>query len=107
LQYQTDHFGFVRRARNAFKRRGIESLQDPRAIGKEAWEGYLAEDAVLPHRQVALKFLPETMQQDAIARKRFLREAQSAAAQSSFCVRIHEIRLKEALLSWSTLLVRR
>ncbi len=40
---------------------------------------YLAEDGSL-HRRVALKFLPPEMQQDATARKRFLREARSAAA---------------------------
>jgi len=42
-------------------------------------EVYLAEDISLP-RQVALKFLPEIVQQDEIARKRLLREACSAAA---------------------------
>ncbi len=42
-------------------------------------EVFLAEDASLG-RRVALKFLPPDMQQDAEARKRFLREARSAAA---------------------------
>ena len=42
-------------------------------------EVFLAEDTSL-HRKVALKFLPPEMQQDAVARKRFLREARSAAA---------------------------
>ena len=42
-------------------------------------EVYLAEDTSLD-RQVALKFLPEDLQQDETARKRFLREAKSAAA---------------------------
>ncbi len=40
---------------------------------------YLAEDASL-HRKVALKFLPAEMRQDDTARKRFIREARSAAA---------------------------
>jgi eukaryotic-like serine/threonine-protein kinase len=42
-------------------------------------EVFLAEDSSL-HRKVALKFLPPAMQQDAMAHKRFLREARSAAA---------------------------
>jgi serine/threonine protein kinase len=42
-------------------------------------EVFLAEDASL-RRRVALKFLPPEMQQDAEARKRFIREARSAAA---------------------------
>src|SRR5512135_1871634 len=42
-------------------------------------EVFLAEDTSL-HRKVAVKFLPHAMQQDAIAHKRFLREASSAAA---------------------------
>jgi len=39
---------------------------------------YLAEDISLP-RKVALKFLPERLRSDEAARKRFLREAESAA----------------------------
>ncbi len=42
-------------------------------------EVYLAEDTVLG-RKVALKFLGEALQQDADARRRFVREAKSAAA---------------------------
>ncbi|MFH1763370.1 MAG: protein kinase [Gemmatimonadota bacterium] len=42
-------------------------------------EVYRAEDASL-NRSVALKFLPEHLQEDEVARKRFLREAESAAA---------------------------
>jgi eukaryotic-like serine/threonine-protein kinase len=42
-------------------------------------EVFLAEDTSL-QRKVALKFLPPAMQQDATARKRFIREARSAAA---------------------------
>jgi len=40
---------------------------------------YLAEDTSL-ERKVALKFLPENLQQDEVARMRFIREAKSAAA---------------------------
>ena len=40
-------------------------------------EVYLAEDASL-RRKVALKFLPGHLQEDQVARRRFLREAQSA-----------------------------
>ena len=40
-------------------------------------EVFLARDLTLD-RKVALKFLPGVMQQDSIARKRFLREAKSA-----------------------------
>ncbi len=42
-------------------------------------EVFLADDTSL-HRRVALKFLPPGMQQDATAHRRFIREAQSAAA---------------------------
>ncbi len=42
-------------------------------------EVYLAQDTTLD-RKVALKFLPEELQQETTARKRFLREAKSAAA---------------------------
>lgn len=42
-------------------------------------EVFLAQDTSLD-RKVALKFLPEFMQEDPTARKRFLREAKSAAA---------------------------
>jgi len=54
-------------------------------------EVFLAQDTTLD-RKVALKFLPEEMQQDATARKRFLREAKSAAAlDHPFICHIHEL----------------
>ncbi len=54
-------------------------------------EVYLAEDAKLD-RRVALKFLPGEMQQDETARKRFLREAKSAAAlDHAYVCHIHEV----------------
>jgi serine/threonine protein kinase len=52
---------------------------------------YLAQDTSL-ERKVALKFLPEVLQQDAIAPQRFLREAKAAAAlDHPFICHIHEI----------------
>ncbi len=54
-------------------------------------EVYLAEDRTLD-RKVALKFLPEEMQRDETALKRFLREAKSAAAlDHAFICHIHEV----------------
>ena len=42
-------------------------------------EVYLAEDTSL-ERKVALKFLPESLSQDEVAHRRFIREAKSVAA---------------------------
>ena len=54
-------------------------------------EVYLAEDTSLK-RKVALKFLPPTLKEDEIVRKRFLREAKSAAAlDHPFICNIHEV----------------
>jgi len=54
-------------------------------------EVYLAEDLSLK-RNVALKFLPQYLHQDQVARKRFLREAQSAAAiDHPFICNIYEV----------------
>ena len=54
-------------------------------------EAFLAQDTILD-RKVALKFLPEEMQADPTARKRFLREAKSAAAlDHPYICHIHEV----------------
>ena len=54
-------------------------------------EVYLAEDRRLD-RKVALKFLPEELRQDDTARKRFLREAKSAAAlDHPYVCKIYEV----------------
>jgi serine/threonine protein kinase len=52
---------------------------------------YLAEDNSL-ERKVALKFLPVSLQNDPVAHKRFLREAEYAAAlDPPFICNIHEV----------------
>ena len=52
---------------------------------------FLAQDSSL-QRKVAMKFLPPEMQQDPLARKRFLREARSAAAlDNPYICSIHEV----------------
>ncbi|MDA2937499.1 serine/threonine protein kinase [Acidobacteria bacterium AH-259-A15] len=54
-------------------------------------EVFLAHDTTLD-RKVALKFLPQEMQEDPTARKRFLREAKSAAAlDHPYICHIHEV----------------
>jgi serine/threonine protein kinase len=52
---------------------------------------FLADDTSL-NRKVALKFLPPELQQDAVSRRRFLREARSAAAlDNPYICSIHEV----------------
>ena len=54
-------------------------------------EVFLAEDGTL-NRKVALKFLPETLQQDETARERLLQEARAAAAlDHPYICKIYEI----------------
>ena len=54
-------------------------------------EVFLAQDTSLD-RKVALKFLPEDLQEDPTARKRFLREAKSSAAlDHPYICHIHEV----------------
>jgi serine/threonine-protein kinase len=72
-----------------------ELVSHYRIVGKIGQGGmgevFLADDTSL-HRKVALKFLPPALQQDAAARKRFLREAHSAAAlDHPFICHINEV----------------
>ncbi len=57
---------------------------------------YLAQDTGALDRKVALKFLPEKMRRDPEDKRRFLREARSAAAlDPAFVCNIFEIGLAE------------
>lgn len=69
----------------------IKHYEILKLIGKGGMgEVYLAQDTVLD-REVAIKLLPETMQNDTDARERFLREAKSAAAlDNPFICKIYE-----------------
>lgn len=62
-----------------------------KSLGKGGMgEVFLAQDSVL-ERKVAIKFLPDAVQQDPQTRKRFLREAKAAAAlDHPFICRVYE-----------------
>ncbi len=66
-------------------------------------EVFLAQDITLD-RKVALKFLPEELQQDPTARKRFLRESKSAAALEHPFTQRHTISrsVKLSAVIWSS-----
>jgi serine/threonine-protein kinase len=77
---------------NAWEGKQVSRFKIIRRVGKGGMgEVYLAEDTSLG-RQVALKFLPGSLQNDETARKRFVREAKSAAAlDHPFICAIHEV----------------
>ncbi len=61
-------------------------------------EVYLAQDSGPLGREVALKFVSQEMQEDPDAKRRFLREAQSAAAlDHPYVCHIHEVGEAERL----------
>ena len=84
--------GFARDQVGSLAGRQIASYKILSLLGAGGMgEVYLAQDSRLD-RKVALKFLPEELQQDSTSKKRFLREARSAAAlDHPFICHIHEV----------------
>lgn len=84
--------GFVETTETFWEGKQVSRFRVIKQIGKGGMgEVYLAEDTSLG-RQVALKFLPASLECDEIARKRFVREAKSAAAlDHPFICAIHEV----------------
>ena len=82
----------VRRGWSQVTGQTISHFQILELIGQGGMgEVYLATDTKLG-RKVALKFLPMSLEEDPVARKRFLREARAAAAlDHPFIAHIHEV----------------
>jgi tRNA A-37 threonylcarbamoyl transferase component Bud32 len=83
--------GTLRPASGALAETGASRYRVLQSLGRGGMgEVFLAEDTSL-ERRVALKFLSEFLQEDEIARKRFIREAKSAAAlDHPFICKIYE-----------------
>ena len=93
LEHQQEAEGFIETPALEVVAKGLAEDQVMSLIGRQIGsykvlsllgrggmgEVYLAEDSSL-ERKVALKFLPEYLQTDDVAHKRFIREAKSAAA---------------------------